>query len=78
MSNYKAKILPEVIARIRRNKYLKKDIENLLDVSSSTLQRYLDTNNPILTRIDCIVLICNHLGLEMSDVTNMPEYQEAT
>ncbi len=76
MSKFSSKVHPHIIKKIRLNNLLKLDLCKVLNISPSTLQRWLDNNNPSLTRIDAMTCIAKHLGISIEEVSNMPEYQE--
>lgn len=69
ISQFSARLSPETIRMIRNSKSLKRSLMGHFDISTSTLQLWLDRGNKNFTQYDCLMLINHHLG--HSDVINL-------
>ena len=60
----------QAILLIRKNLSVKLKIMVLWQISESTLYRWLDNNNPMLTNIDTIELLKTETNLQEKDLLN--------
>ncbi len=54
----------DILLKIRQNKTLKNECCVAWNISPSTLQRWLQTNDPMLTRWDRLEFLCKSLGMD--------------
>lgn len=58
------KLKQSVITEIRNNKELKAKLQLFLNISASTLDRWLNLNSSSFTQLSCLYLIAENLGYE--------------
>lgn len=63
----------EIIEKIRKNKKLKLDLAYALDRSPSTIQRYLDNNDIMLTTEIALIKISNSLKVPKNNLLTETE-----
>ena len=56
-------IQPQVIKQIRKSKKCKRELQRVLDRSPATIQRYLDTNDIMLTTSKALEVIRSEFKL---------------
>ena len=56
------KLKPNIIARIRKSKHLKLELMIHFNISNSTLQLWLDTNNTKLTQFGSLLILMDHFN----------------
>jgi hypothetical protein len=62
-----AKLRPEIINEIRKDKYLKSFLLLHFDISASTLQNWLDKSSPNLTQYSFLEILRQHFHAESID-----------
>jgi len=62
LSHSKAKLKPNIIAKIRKSKHLKLELMIHFYISNSTLQLWLDRNNPKLTQFGSLLILMDHFN----------------
>lgn len=64
------RLKPEIIQLIRSNQKVKNQLQLTLDISHTTLYRYLDLNSDQLTLAVSLKIIGDGLGIDRGDLLN--------
>lgn len=62
------KLKPDILLKIRKNKHLRAVMVLELNITHSTLYRWLQFNSIMLTTADCLDIISKHLNVPSCDL----------